>query len=277
TEEDAMQEGDSAGMGPGGKYTIKQLLTGLLMVSGNDTAHALATQLGGMDATVKEMNAKAVSLGALDTRAATPSGLDGPGMSSSPYDLALIFRHAMQDNTFASIVSQSSAEFPGYPKRKDLPQDDPENVDHPAYTMYTQNHLLERYPGAIGGKTGYTDDAQKTYVGAAQKNGRRLVLTQMFGLNESASYWDQAEQLFDWGFSLSQDNTIGTLTEAQNHSNAHKSDATSSVPQADSAAYTQTRTQETPTGTAVRIGFGIIGLVVISGLLLGARRLNKNR
>ncbi len=83
TQDDANAEGTRVGVDVGGHYTVNDLLHGLLMHSGNDAAHALAAQLGGMDTTVQKINVLARKLGGADTRAATPSGLDGPGMSTS--------------------------------------------------------------------------------------------------------------------------------------------------------------------------------------------------
>lgn len=95
TRADAATEGSSVGLEPGVTYTARQVLTGLILQSGNDAAHALARELGGRRETVRRMNELARRLGATDTRAATVSGLDGPGMSTSAYDLALILRAAM--------------------------------------------------------------------------------------------------------------------------------------------------------------------------------------
>src|SRR5699024_9728798 len=80
TAEDAAAEGTKVGVAPGGMFTVNQLLHGLLMHSGNDAAHALAVQLGGMPVAIDKINELAARLGGRDTRAATPSGLDGPGM-----------------------------------------------------------------------------------------------------------------------------------------------------------------------------------------------------
>ncbi len=95
---DTQVECNCVGIKPGHTYTARQLLDGLLLVSGNDAANTLAHLLGGPDVTVAKMNAKAASLGATNTHAATPSGLDGPGGSgsSTAHDLAVIFRAAMQ-------------------------------------------------------------------------------------------------------------------------------------------------------------------------------------
>lgn len=113
TQDDANAEGTRVGVGPGGQYTINDLLHGLLMYSGNDAAHALAMQLGGWDPALQKLNTLAAKLGGRDTRAATPSGLDGPGMSTSAYDIALFYRYAWQNPVFADIVHTQSYQFPG--------------------------------------------------------------------------------------------------------------------------------------------------------------------
>jgi D-alanyl-D-alanine carboxypeptidase (penicillin-binding protein 5/6) len=97
TAEDAAAEGTRVGIGENGHYSIRDILHGLLMHSGNDAAHALAMQLGGMDATLAKLNDLAGKLGGRDTRVATPSGLDGPGMSTSAYDIGLFYRYAWQN------------------------------------------------------------------------------------------------------------------------------------------------------------------------------------
>src|SRR5262249_22829480 len=97
TKEDMNFEPGSSAVGliVGGKYTVETLWLGLFLNSGNDAANVLA-RLGangrGVPGTVADMNAEARHLGALDTHAATPSGLDGPGQVTSAYDLALIAR-----------------------------------------------------------------------------------------------------------------------------------------------------------------------------------------
>ncbi|GAA4405972.1 D-alanyl-D-alanine carboxypeptidase family protein [Tsukamurella soli] len=208
TPEDAAQEGDAVGIGPGGHYTVRDLLLGLLLLSGNDCAHALAMQLGGVAVTVDKMNALADSLGAHDTRVASPSGLDAPGMSTSPYDEVLILRAALADKTFRQLDETKEAFFPGYPARRDVPGDKP----HPGYTMLNEDRLLFDIPGGIGGKTGYTDDAEKTYVGAVQRSGQTYVISQMFGLAyQGNSYWDQYRRLLAYGESLPPGASVGEL------------------------------------------------------------------
>ncbi len=171
------------GLVPGQAYTTTQLLSGLLMVSGNDAANMLADMLGGQRVAVAAMNAKAQSLGARSTRASSPSGLDGPGWETltTPYDLALIYRQALKYPLIAQIFQSRTAPFPGK-------------------TLQAQNQLLTDYPGDFAGKTGYTDLARKTLVTAAQRNGRRLLVVLMYG---DGDLYGQATRLFDWGFGQS--------------------------------------------------------------------------
>ncbi len=177
-----------AGIKAGRAYTARQLLDGLLLVSGNDAANTLADMLGGLPAAVAKMNAKAYQVGARHTRVGSPSGLDdGVDMFTTPHDLAVIFRAALAYPMFAHIIRQPSATFPNGAGTK---------------VLVNQDQLLKSYPGAMGGKTGYTNKARKTYVGAAQRNGKRLVVVQMYGSDSSGmTYWDQARGLLDWGFS----------------------------------------------------------------------------
>lgn len=189
-----------AGVNPGQSYTVRQLLEAALLVSGNDAANALAGALGGFDAAVDKMNAKAASVGATNTHATSPSGLDGPGGPgwTTPHDLAAIFRAAMANPVFAQITAQPAAAFPTATGER---------------ILVNQDELLVRYPGTIGGKTGFTDAARKTFVGAADRDGRRLVIAMMYGLVREGgpTYWDQAAMLLDWGFGQSPSASVATL------------------------------------------------------------------
>lgn len=199
-EADTLVECNCAGVAPGITYTTRQLLEGLLLVSGNDAANTLATMLGGREAAVTKMNAKAAMVGAYGTNAGSPSGIDGPGIDiwSTPHDLAVIFRAAMAYPVFAQITAQPSAVFPT--KTGDV-------------VLVNQDELLHRYPGAFGGKTGYTDLARKTFVAGASRNGRHLVVALMYGLVKEGgpTYWDQASALLDWGFALGPNPGISRL------------------------------------------------------------------
>ncbi|MFD9960410.1 D-alanyl-D-alanine carboxypeptidase family protein [Amycolatopsis sp. NPDC058986] len=189
TKEDAEQECTCVGIEAGEQYTVDQLLHGLLMHSGNDVAHALATALGGVDATLAKMNGLAARIGATDTRAATPSGLDGPGMSTSAYDLSLIFHYAMKQPEFAKAVATKQYELPG-------------SNGKPAIPILNDNKLLGVYPGFLGGKTGFTDDARHTYVGAAQRDGKRVAIVLVRAEQQPTPVVSQASKLLDYGFAL---------------------------------------------------------------------------
>ncbi|OBA89294.1 D-alanyl-D-alanine carboxypeptidase [Mycobacteriaceae bacterium 1482268.1] len=168
------------GLKPGQAYTTRQLLEALLMVSGNDAANMLADMLGGQQVAVAAMNRKAAAVGAKSTRAASPSGLDGPGWESitTPHDLAVIYRAALTYPLIAAIFQERSAQFPGK-------------------TITAQNELLSRYPGTIAGKTGFTNLAHHTFAAAAQRGNRRLIVVEMHG---DGDLYGQAIGLFDWGF-----------------------------------------------------------------------------
>src|SRR5215213_4123824 len=256
TADDAAAEGTKVGIGEGGHYSVRDILHGLLMHSGNDAAHALAMQMGGMDATLTKLNDLAGKLGGRDTRVATPSGLDGPGMSTSAYDIGLFYRYAWQNPIFTDIVATRSFDFPG---RGDA-----------GYPVENDNQLLYNYPGALGGKTGYTDDAGQTFVGAANHDGRRLVAVLLRGTRQPIAPWEQAAHLLDYGFATAPGTKVGTLIEPDPSLLVRKPDAANNT--AVNAASTPLPDIDT---MPVRIGVGIVGSVIVFGLIMGARSLNR--
>lgn len=261
TQEDANQEGTRVGIGPGGQYTVAQLLDGMLMASGNDIAHALAIQLtGSVPGTVDLMNRTAAQIGALDTRAATPSGLDGPGQSSSAYDLASIFRLGMQHPPFAQAVGTKETVLPGWPPNPPLP-------------VSNDNKILGRYPGALGGKTGFTDDARHTYIGSAERDGHRLVVVLMHGEQTPVPMYEQGIALLDYGFSLPRDASVGRLTEPPAGQTVGSPPTATPSPAAgasldDGSASPSTGSTNWETPLA-------IGAVVLVGLIVLAARLRR--
>jgi serine-type D-Ala-D-Ala carboxypeptidase (penicillin-binding protein 5/6) len=262
TQDDANAEGTRVGVDVGGHYTVNDLLHGLLMHSGNDAAHALAAQLGGVDTTVQKINVLARKLGGADTRAATPSGLDGPGMSTSAYDIGLFYRYAWENPTFASIVATQKYDFPGHPAK---PGDE---GDHPGYQLENDNQLLYNYPGALGGKTGYTDDAGQTFVGAANRDGRRLVAVLMRGTRQPIAPWEQAAHLLDYGFATPPGTKIGNLIDP---------DPSLMPPKPDADAVRAAGSPLIPAADAlpVRIGVAVIGTIIVFVLIMGARSINR--
>lgn len=257
TPEDAAAEGTKVGVAPGGTYTVNQLLHGLLMHSGNDAAHALAMQLGGMPVALEKINTLARKLGGGDTRVATPSGLDGPGMSTSAYDIGLFYRYAWQNPTFADIVATRTFDFPGH-------------ADHPGYQLENDNQLLYHYPGALGGKTGYTDDAGQTFVGAANRDGRRLMAVLLHGTRQPIAPWEQAAHLLDYGFATSPGTRVGTLIEPDPALVAAKPDAAD-----DGVANRTAPIVPSADALPVRVGVAVIGTIIVFGLMMVARSLNR--
>src|SRR6266545_3149158 len=154
------------------------------VVTGTDAVHALASaDDGGVPATVRRMNAKAGELGAFDTTVTDPTGLDADGQLSSAYDLALIARAGLKRKDFSRYASTKIAYYP--------------QSTTGTYQISNQNHLLWSYPGALGVKTGYTTLARNTFVGAASRDGHRLVVTL---LNAPHGVSKDAAALLDWAF-----------------------------------------------------------------------------
>ncbi|MEU6075016.1 D-alanyl-D-alanine carboxypeptidase [Micromonospora sp. NPDC047074] len=201
-----IEPGSSAvGLVRGGRYRIETIWLGLLLQSGNEAANALARLGGGpagMAGGVRAMNEEAHRLGALQTHAVTPSGLDGRGQFTSAYDLALIARACFADPTFRRYALTETHRIPAQPALRTK-----------GFEIQNENQLVYRYPGALGGKTGFTDLARHTYVGAAQRGGRRLVVTLLGAEPRPARGWEQGAALLDWGFSLPRGAAVGRLVE----------------------------------------------------------------
>jgi D-alanyl-D-alanine carboxypeptidase (penicillin-binding protein 5/6) len=268
TQDDANADGTRVGIGPGGRYTNDQLLHALLMCSGNDAAHAIAVELGGVDDTVAQMNRKAKQLQALDTRAATPSGLDGPGQSISAYDLAAIFRHDMTIPTFAGIVRTEQFDFPGYPANPQIPGD----KDHPGFPIANDNHLLYDYDGDLGGKTGYTDDARQTFVTAAQRGGHRLVATLLKADVLPIRPPEQAARLLDYGFALPAGAGVGSLPgNSPTGETANPSVALATPPHPATAAQDAGHSNDTLRTTLIIGGLVVVLVLVVTAWLVAGR------
>ena len=197
--------GTRVGLVEGSPYTVDQLFQGLVLVSGNDTAYALADAYGGTARLLAAMNAKAAQLGAWDTLAKDPSGLDEVGQRSSAYDLALFGRAVMALPAYRKYATLRTATFPG--------GTDPRGKVYQPFTITNHNLLLENYPGTIGVKNGYTSGARHTFIGAATRGGRTLLVTEMGG--GVVPSWQPSAQLLDWAFAHADDLTpVGTLVAA---------------------------------------------------------------
>ena len=251
TASDLRVDGSKAGIGPGGQYTVRQLMAGLLLPSGNDAAEALARSMGGDGATLSAMTAMAQQHGALDTRPATPSGLDGPGMASSAYDLALLFRAAMTKPLFVSTIETRWTPFPGY-------------GDKPGFMLGNNDRFVPSYKGAIAAKSGFTDAARHTLVASAQRGSRRLVVALMRGEQHPVSMDAQAAALLDMGFATPPAEAgVGTLV-----------DGPPAPPTSAPAAASPSTAVPTPTAEnwPLWAGAGVLVVLVGAAVALASRR-----
>jgi len=201
--EDVRVEGSRVGILAGTAYPVPTLFQGLLLASGNDAANTLARANQSVAVTVGEMNANATDLGAFDTVAKDPSGLDKPGQTSSAYDLALIGRAAMKLPDFRGYVSTRTASVPGGRSAG--------GKMVPAFRINNHNRLLYNYYGAIGIKNGYTIAAEQTFIAAATRAGKTYIVTEMGSANGS---WRPTAALLDWAFAHgSEVAPVGELVE----------------------------------------------------------------
>ena len=199
---DEVAEGNRVVLYNGLTYKVSDLLHAALLPSANDAAQALARANGGIDVTVEQMNAEAARLGARNTTAKNPSGLDADGQFTTAYDLALIGRAAFANPEIASYLKLRSVEFPG--KR--------EGGKRVIYPIYNHNRTVnDGFEGSLGGKSGFTSQARRTYVGAAERDGRRLMVSL---LNIGGNTYTTAERLLDWGFAnVDKLSPVGTLVD----------------------------------------------------------------
>ena len=179
-------EGSALGLRAGDAITVSDLLTGLLLVSGNDAANTAALSVAdSLPAFSDLMNAKAATLGMRDSYFVTPSGLDAAGHGASAYDMALLGRAVLQNDFLRQVcATKTTRVYFGAPKRE----------------VWVSNHnrLLKLYDGCIGMKTGFTKRSGKCLVSAAEKNGVTVVAVTLNG----GDYWNDHMKLYTHAFSL---------------------------------------------------------------------------
>ena len=188
------------GLLAGHAYKISDLFTALLTISANDAAIALAQATGSLSRGMAVINAEARHLQADDTVAVTPNGLDAPGQHTSAYDLALFARQGLQMPAFMKYDQTTGGLF-RISKKKSV-------------GLWNQNTLLATYPGAIGGKIGWTSAAGATYVGMARRHGVTLIVTLLHcpALTEI----NAGKSLLNWGFAVDgKVGPVGTLVGAR--------------------------------------------------------------
>ncbi|MHC8496976.1 MAG: D-alanyl-D-alanine carboxypeptidase family protein [Actinomycetes bacterium] len=279
TYNDVAVEGSRVGLIENGDYTVAELFQGLFLQSGNDAAMALASANGGFDLTLAQMNEEASRLQAFDTLAKTTSGLPAEGQISSAYDLALIARAGLTRPDFLGYANTITVtDYPGY-----MPTT--ANGARETFTIANQNPLLNPidgrapYEGAIGLKTGWTTEAGKTFIGAAERGDTALVVTLM---NFSGPTFDAAAPLLDWGFAnIDRVTPVGVLVDPVRPALDAVIDETTNAPDQggstpDGAAAADTADiQETtgPLAAATTVGgnawaWGLLAAMIVGALLV---------
>lgn len=171
-------EGSSMYLQAGERCSVRELLTGLLLASGNDAALALALHCGGSEARfVNWMNEKAAALGMTNSHFANPHGLDAPEHYGTAADLARLMSVCLRQPELAALLKKPQAEIRGQ-----------HYVNH--------NKLLGSCPGCLGGKTGYTQAAGRCLVSACERDGTRLICVTLNAPDD----WNDHRSLYDWGF-----------------------------------------------------------------------------
>ncbi|MHB8509737.1 MAG: D-alanyl-D-alanine carboxypeptidase family protein [Candidatus Dormibacteria bacterium] len=172
------------GLQPGEVLTTRELVMGMLMVSANDAATALAVDTVGRDRFVEAMNNQVAALGLHDSHFVTPVGLDDPAQRASAYDLGVIGAvDYLESGFFRQVVADPYAFL--------APSD-----KHRVYELRNLNWLLHIYPATVGLKPGFTDDAGPCLVAMAVRGQHRLVAVLM----KAPLMYPQMRTLFEWGF-----------------------------------------------------------------------------
>ena len=177
-------EGTQIGLAAGDTVTVRDLLTGLLLASGNDAANALALLTAENYAAFAErMNVRALELGMEDSRFVTPSGLDADGHAASARDMALLAAAVLNRPLLTEICASKTA---------------PVTVGDRHLTLKNHNRLLSLCDGCIGLKTGFTKKAGRCLVSAAERGGVTLIAVTLNAPDD----WNDHMALYDYAFSL---------------------------------------------------------------------------
>ncbi|MGN0982006.1 MAG: D-alanyl-D-alanine carboxypeptidase family protein [Candidatus Limivicinus sp.] len=172
-------EGSSMYLKEGERYTVRELLLGLLLVSGNDAACALACHTAGSTENfVRLMNRKAEELGMTGSSFANPHGLDAKGHYSTALDMAKLMCYCMKNESFRQICGVRSCNIQGQ-------------------TLVNHNRLLELCEGCVGGKTGYTLSAGRCLVSCCERKGLRLICVTLSAPDD----WNDHVALYEWAYS----------------------------------------------------------------------------
>ena len=191
-------EGSSLSLCQGDVLTITELVKGMMCVSGNDAANALAVGIAGSQEKFAElMNKKAAMIGMKNTLFVTPSGLDAEGHRSTARDMALLCCYAMENRKFSDIVSSKSCTV--------------SFVSPEGKTINCRNHnrMLWEYDGCVGIKTGFTKAAGRTLTSCAERNGIRLIAVTLNAPDD----WNDHAKMLDYGFSRLERRVLAMTSE----------------------------------------------------------------
>ncbi|MET9408346.1 D-alanyl-D-alanine carboxypeptidase [Streptomyces sp. NPDC002935] len=202
---------DLAGIGSGSSmvgikenetYTVHDLWLGVFLRSGNDAVHVLSAMNGGVDDTVKDMQAHAEDLQALDTNVVSPDGYDAGRQVSSAYDLTLFARSGLQKKDFREYCSTVRAKFPGATTKGKKGRTTRESFEiQNTNRLLTGDSDVTTYQGIAGVKNGNTTNAGATFTGVAERDGKVLLVTVMNPeKSEHNEVYKEAAHLLDWGF-----------------------------------------------------------------------------
>lgn len=192
---------------PGEKFTLRDLLYGMMLVSGNDAARAIAEYISGtQDAFAELMNQKALALGMTGTHFVKPNGLHKDDHYTTAHDMAILTQYAMKNATFREIVKTPTYQVP--PTNRDSDGYLLENTNKLIYTSEEDTNSYE-YKYTTGVKTGDTDQAGRCLVASASKDGVNLILV-LFGDKEKYDRFENAAKFFEWGFA-----NYATVTPAE--------------------------------------------------------------
>ncbi len=188
----ATTEGSSLWLAPGEQLKLRDMLYGIMLVSGNDATVAIAEHISGsVDKFARLMTEKARAIGALNTNFTNPSGLPDPNHYSTAADLARIAAYGFKNPLFAQIVGTKHIVIPWPGKDHDR-------------DLYNENKLLWQYEGANGVKTGFTEEAGRCLVSSANRNGIQLVAVVLDG----DWMWEDSIKLLDYAFERLQPVTL---------------------------------------------------------------------
>lgn len=187
-------DGSALGIREGETYTVEELLLALLLESSNDCAEALAEFVAGSNAEFgKLMTERAKELGAKNTIFKNPSGLHEEGHLTTAYDMALIMKAALSNDDLIRISRVISHKYENHPF-SDGTEKWATNRNN-CYVDWSPYY----YENLYSGKTGWTPEANHTYISAAIKNDQTLIATFLNAVNKDTQY-TSVGQLFDWGF-----------------------------------------------------------------------------